>query len=153
MFYNAIIQTPLGKLGILTANQLLTKIDFLTPESALIKPKDEFLSNIVDQLNHYFKYPGFQFTIPYQLQGTSFQICVWEALSKITLQKNISYGMLAKKLKTGARAIGNACRMNPLPILIPCHRVVAQKTLGGYKGKQITLKKWLLNHENYSGIY
>ena len=72
---------------------------------------------------------------------------------QITLQKNISYGMLAKKLKTGARAIGNACRMNPLPILIPCHRVVAQKTLGGYKGKQITLKKWLLNHENYSGIY
>lgn len=150
MFYNAIIQTPIGKLGILTANQFLTRIDFLTPENALIKPKDEFLSNIVDQLNHYFKYPSFQFTIPYQLQGTPFQISVWETLSKITRQKNISYGMLAKKLKTGARAIGNACRMNPLPILIPCHRVVAQKTLGGYKGKQITLKKWLLNHENYS---
>lgn len=136
MFYKAILQTPIGKLGILTRNQFLTKIDFLMPESPLIEPQDEVLSTIATQLHYYFKYPNFKFTLPYQLQGTPFQISVWQALSKITLQKNISYGMLAKKLKTGARAIGNACRMNPLPILIPCHRVVAQKQWVAIKGKK-----------------
>ena len=59
--------------------------------------------------------------------------------------------MLAKELKTGARAIGNACRKNPIPIVIPCHRVVAQHHIGGYAGQTegeiVDIKKWLLNHE------
>ncbi|OIZ94165.1 hypothetical protein A1D18_04715 [Candidatus Rickettsiella isopodorum] len=153
MFYKAIIQTPLGKLGISTTCQLLTQLDFLTDDKALIQPNEEVLYDIVNQLNQYFKHPSFQFNISYQLQGTPFQKRVWQTLSKIPIQKTVSYGTLAKKLNTGARAIGNACRANPLPILIPCHRVVAQKNLGGYKGKEISIKKWLLNHESYSTVF
>lgn len=150
MFYKAIIQTPIGKLGISTLDQLLTRLDFLTDDTGLIAPQGEIIDNIVNQLNQYFQCPSFQFNIPYQLQGTPFQNKVWQTLSKLPLQKTVSYGALAKKLKTGARAIGNACRANPLPILVPCHRVIAQGNLGGYKGKEIAIKKWLLNHEFYS---
>jgi methylated-DNA-[protein]-cysteine S-methyltransferase len=150
MFYKAIIQTPIGKLGISTLGQLLTRIDFLTDDTELIAPNEEIIDGIVNQLNQYFQCPSFQFNIPYQLQGTPFQTRVWQTLSKLPIQKTVSYGTLAKKIKTGARAIGNACRANPLPILIPCHRVIAQGNLGGYKGKEISIKKWLLNHEFYS---
>lgn len=150
MFYKAIIQTPIGKLGISTLGHLLTRLDFLNDGSALIVPKEKILDSIVNQLNQYFQCPSFQFNIPYQLQGTPFQNRVWQTLSKLPIQKTVNYGTLAKKLKTGARAVGNACRANPLPILIPCHRVVAQGNLGGYKGEKIFIKKWLLNHESFS---
>lgn len=152
MLYKAIIQTPIGKLGISTLGQLLTRLDFLAEDRELIAPHEEIVDRIVNQFNQYFQYSNFQFNIPYQLQGTPFQNRVWQTLSKLPIQKTISYGTLAKKLNTGARAIGNACRANPLPILIPCHRVIGQGNLGGYKGKgkEISIKTWLLNHEFYS---
>ena len=153
MFYKAIVQTPIGKLGISTLGQLLTRLDFLTDDKALIAPNEEIVYSIVNQLNQYFQSPSFQFNIPYQLQGTPFQNRVWQTLCKLPKQKTISYGTLAKRLKTGARAIGNACRANPLPILIPCHRVIAQGNLGGYMGKEIAIKKWLLNHEFYPAVF
>ncbi len=150
MFYKAIIQTPIGKLGISTSDQLLTRLDFLADDTELMAPYEEITDSIVNQLNQYFQYPSFQFNIPYRLQGSPFQNRVWQTLSKLPIKKTVTYGTLAKKLKTGARAIGNACRANPLPILIPCHRVIAQGNLGGYKGKEISIKKWLLTHELYS---
>lgn len=153
MFYTAIIQTPIGKLGISTVDHLLIRLDFLTDDKALIDPNEEAVNNIANQLNQYFQCPLFQFNIPYHLRGTLFQQRVWKTLSKLPIQKTVNYGTLAKKLNTGARAIGNACRANPLPILIPCHRVVAQGNLGGYKGKEIAIKKWLLNHEFYSSTF
>jgi methylated-DNA-[protein]-cysteine S-methyltransferase len=153
MFYKAIIQTPVGKLGISTLGQLLSRLDFLMDDRELIAPSEKIIEDIVSQLNQYFLHPSFAFNLPYQLQGTPFQNKVWQTLSKLPIQKTISYGALAKRLNTGARAIGNACRANPLPILIPCHRVIAQGNLGGYKGKEIAIKKWLLNHEFYSNEF
>jgi methylated-DNA-[protein]-cysteine S-methyltransferase len=65
----------------------------------------------------------------------------------------LRYGELAKVLDSGARAVAAACRANPLPILIPCHRVVSHKGLGGYmgqvEGKEVAIKQWLLHHEGY----
>lgn len=153
MFYKAIIQTPIGKLGISVIGQLLTRVDFLTDDRTLISPNEEIADRIVNQLNQYFQYPSFQFNIPYQLKGTPFQNRVWQTLSKLPKQKTVSYGTLAQQLNTGARAIGNACRANPLPILIPCHRVIGREDLGGYLGKEISIKKWLLNHEFHSSIF
>ena len=72
-------------------------------------------------------------------------------MQKIPYGKTKSYGELAQELKTSARAIGNACRHNPLPIIIPCHRIVAKNNLGGYngatEGKMLNIKEWLLQHE------
>ncbi len=66
----------------------------------------------------------------------------------------MTYGGLATKLGSGARAVGNACRQNPISIIIPCHRVVAANGLGGYaghtQGKVLDRKRWLLTHEGFS---
>lgn len=97
MIYKAIIQTPIGKLGIFTLGQLLTRLDFLTDDKALIPPCKEILENIVSQLNQYFLCPSFKFDIPYQLQGTPFQNKVWQALSHLPLQKTVSYGAFLPK--------------------------------------------------------
>src|ERR1700685_177380 len=100
MFYKAIIQTPIGKLGISTLGQLLTRLDFLADDKALIEPNEKVLINIANQLNQYFQCPRFQFNILYQLQGTPFQNRVWQTLSQLPIQKTINYGTLAKELKT-----------------------------------------------------
>ena len=72
-------------------------------------------------------------------------------MRRIPAGKTLSYGVLAKKLDTSARAVGNACRANPVPIIVPCHRVVASNGMGGFMGKRsgspLDLKHWLLAHE------
>lgn len=90
------------------------------------------------------------------LKGTEFQKRVWRALCAIPPGTTKTYGELAKQLNTSPRAIGNACRKNPLPIIIPCHRVVAKNSLGGYAGARIgnllEIKKWLLRYEKTNNL-
>ncbi len=85
------------------------------------------------------------------LEGTAFQQRVWEALQAIPPGTVLTYGELAVRLGTAARAIGGACRSNPIPILIPCHRVVAGRdwevTPGEVTGDPLGIKRWLLRHE------
>jgi methylated-DNA-[protein]-cysteine S-methyltransferase len=83
------------------------------------------------------------------IQGTEFQKRVWEAMLKIPAGQTRTYGELARELNTGSRAVAQACRCNPLPLIIPCHRVVAANGIGGFMGKrqQVDVKRWLLAHE------
>jgi methylated-DNA-[protein]-cysteine S-methyltransferase len=87
------------------------------------------------------------------LDGTDFQKRVWSELQKIPVGKVVTYGDLAKKLKTSPRAVGNACRANPILIIIPCHRVVGKNSLGGFSGqragKWLQIKEQLLKYEKY----
>jgi len=152
MPYTAVIKTPVGKIGIITDNDHLTAVHFLPQAAKEIAPKDTFSKNVIQQLERYFKNPKTVFNIPIQLNGTPFQNKVWQQLCKISAGKTATYGNLAKILDTGARAIGAGCRTNPIPIVIPCHRVVAQNGLGGFCGKDkaffLEIKKWLLAHES-----
>ena len=85
--------------------------------------------------------------------GTAFQRRVWRALQRIPLGEVRTYGELAVELDSCARAVAQACRANPLPILIPCHRVVSASGLGGYMGQidgpLLEIKRWLLHHEGH----
>nr|VFK59540.1 MAG: O-6-methylguanine DNA methyltransferase [Candidatus Kentron sp. TUN] len=112
---------------------------------------DSIIADIADQLGYYFKDPEWYFALPLAPDGTPFQQRVWRALQSIPPGKTISYGILAARLRTCARAVGNACRMNPIPIVIPCHRVVGARSLGGFIGSRvgepIAIKQWLLTHE------
>ncbi len=85
--------------------------------------------------------------------GTPYQQKVWRALQRIPVGEVRTYGELANELDSCARAVAQACRANPLPILIPCHRVVAANGLGGYMGQTegagLAIKRWLLHHEGY----
>jgi methylated-DNA-[protein]-cysteine S-methyltransferase len=83
--------------------------------------------------------------------GTPFQRRVWEAMRAIPPGRTRTYGDLAAELGTSPRAIGGACRANPCPIVVPCHRVVGATGLGGFagdtSGHKVEVKRWLLRHE------
>jgi methylated-DNA-[protein]-cysteine S-methyltransferase len=103
----------------------------------------------LNNLNQYFIDTRHIFTIPIERVGTPFQMKVWDYLLSIPHAKTRSYGALAKALNTSARAIGQACANNPLPLIYPCHRVVAAKGIGGFFHQTndnffITIKKQLL---------
>lgn len=149
--YSFVIASPIGKLGIALINGRIAKISFLPPKTSLIFPKGVAARRIVAKIKQYFYNSNSQLRFLMARQGTFLQNKIWRALQKIPVGKTVTYGELAKKLQTGPRVIGNACRLNPLPIIIPCHRVVAANGLGGYCGKKadaIKIKKWLLAHEN-----
>ncbi|MEO5702546.1 MAG: methylated-DNA--[protein]-cysteine S-methyltransferase [Gammaproteobacteria bacterium] len=140
------------KLGIRIHGQSLSAIDFLPPSAAEKAPETELAHQVVTELLDYFANPARSFSFPVNPQGTAFQQRVWQALRQIPAGDVCSYGQLAGRLNTGARALGNACRYNPIPIVIPCHRIVAANGMGGYSGQtsgpQLTIKSWLLAHES-----
>lgn len=149
------LTTPIGNLGIRFIENKLFTINFLL-EKKIPTPKKlspEVLA-LIQELKNYFKKPDHRFKLVLEPQGTPFQKAVWKALQKIPCGKTLSYQALAQQLKTSPRAIGNACRANPFPLLIPCHRVIAKKGLGGFAGKNggklLDIKRWLLRHEGFN---
>lgn len=149
--YNSIILTPLGKIGIACDEDKLVKLRLLPNNTDIKIPADAISQHVAHELSCYFDNPAYTFTQPLGLEGTEFQQRVWRAISAIPSGKTQTYGALAKKLKTSPRAIGQACKTNPIFIIVPCHRVVAMNDLGGYgdtkQGPQMDIKKWLLRHE------
>lgn len=149
--FSAIIQSPLGSIGLSLHQDKLASLRVLPETVRSKKPEDAYGQHVVAELMAYFKDPAHSFDLDFHLEGSPFQQKVWRALYKIPSGRTVSYGELAKKLQTGPRAIGQACRTNPVGIIIPCHRVVAAGHLGGYSGatsgSSMDIKKWLLRHE------
>ena len=145
-----VIETPVGKLSISTTNNKATKIEFLSPCVRMSATKNSTTN--ATEIKKYFNNPKIKLKLPIQITGTPLQQKIWRYLQKIPCGKTITYGELAQKIGTSPRVIGNACRKNPIQIIIPCHRVVAKTNLGGYSGKKnshfLKIKKWLLEHES-----
>ena len=150
--YDAVVVAPFGKLGIRLERESLLGIDFVGKSVRLHAPKDSLACDVCDQLDVYFTNPRHRFSLPLRLHGTDYQHRVWRALRRIPPGHVLSYGQLAQGIHSGARAVGNACRANPVPIIVPCHRVVAAQGRGGYMGatagSAMRLKSWLLRHEH-----
>ncbi len=107
------------------------------------------LKEAAKQLNAYFDGKLKKFDLPLRPGGTKFQQRVWRQMIAIPYGRVRSYGALATKLESGARPVGTACGRNPIPIIIPCHRVVGGHGLGGYSGAGgIATKVALLTLEN-----
>ena len=150
--YQAVIAAPFGCcIGITMSCGAVSVLDYLPANTPEQPPADETTAGVVSQLAAYFADASNPLTAPVMLAGTKFQHRVWEALQAIPPGTVLTYGDLARQLGTAARAIGNACRSNPVPILVPCHRVVARQGLGGYAGAvtgdPLAIKRWLLHHE------
>jgi methylated-DNA-[protein]-cysteine S-methyltransferase len=150
----AIFDSPICRLGIEIEHDYLIAIRFLSEKTASIKPNSSLAKEVVSQLRAYFDKRTYRFDLPLRLLVTDFQHKVLGSLSLIPFGATETYGNLANQLDTSPRAIGNACRKNPIPIIVPCHRVLARNQIGGYcgamSGKFLAIKKWLLNHEaNY----
>lgn len=130
---------------------LLSKLYWsLTP---LIDAQFSSPPNAIEQvLTQYWLTGKMTFSTALLEQGTKFQQQVWQSLCLIPLGHTRTYGELAKALGTSPRALANACRKNPFPVMIPCHRVLAKTSIGGYAGattgKLIAIKSALLKHES-----
>jgi len=159
--YDLTLASPIGPLGLRLVPGGLGEIDFLAaapdrplpPLSAWASsgPDAELVAEAARQIERYFLDPRAGFRLPLVLGGTPFQRRVWQALQTIAPGRTLTYGELAERLGSSARAVGGACRANPLPIVVPCHRVVARGGLGGFagasSGRKTDIKQWLLEHE------
>lgn len=149
--WNAVIETDCCRIGLqLECNQLVST-EYLPDTVELLAPQDDVTKYCVSEILHYFADARYPFRFDLNPNGTEFQQSVWRALCNIPSGETRTYGQLAKQLGTSARAVGNACRANPLPLVIPCHRVVAANGLGGFSGQREgfypAIKKRLLQHE------
>jgi methylated-DNA-[protein]-cysteine S-methyltransferase len=150
--YDAILSAPPCRLGAVFTGDVLTRLDFLPIDTPVSRQLDRRARQLARELEAYWRNPNHLFDLPFVPQGTQFQLRTWRALQAIPAGQPTTYGELAKKLGTAARAVGQACGSNPLPILIPCHRVVAANGLGGFmhasSGAPLDVKTWLLAHEH-----
>jgi methylated-DNA-[protein]-cysteine S-methyltransferase len=152
--YAAKLKTPFAVLGIRTASGAVTGLAYLPTSERAMAPTDAAAERACRQIERYLADPQFRFTVPLAPIGTPFRRRVWDALSAIPVGESRTYGEMARKLATAARAVGGACGANPIALVIPCHRVVgSQGALGGFMGvtagDPIAIKRWLLAHEGY----
>ncbi len=151
---HARIHTPFGAIAVAAHDGQLA-IELLVAEPAeaieVVKPSSNILIiDVCRQIVEYLNNPGFLFDMPLSQHGTAFQQRVWQAIAAIPAGQVRTYGQLAREIGSGPRAVANACGANHLPLVVPCHRVVAQNGLGGFmQGKQngLKIKHWLLKHE------
>ncbi|WP_237215405.1 methylated-DNA--[protein]-cysteine S-methyltransferase [Falsiroseomonas oryziterrae] len=138
--------TPLGEVTVSEEEGAIVALDWGRGRDQTRTP---LLAEAVAQLQDYFDGRRRDFDLPLVPHGTVFQRRVWDALRAIPAGQTRSYGDLAQLLGSAARAIGQANGANPIPILIPCHRVLAAAgALGGYSGGEgPATKRWLLDHE------
>ena len=149
--YQARYPTPFAVLGIRTAGGCLTGIEYLPRGAATLDPLDAMAEKVCRQIARYLDDPEFRFDLPFEFTGTRFQCKVWREICRIRSGETLSYLAVARRLRTAPRPIGGACGANRIPLVIPCHRVVATNGLGGFmnarKGSPLEIKKWLLAHE------
>lgn len=156
ILWDACIRTPFATLGIRTSSQHVEAIQFLPTTTLAQVPRANSLAHLVAvQLMAYLDNSRYVFDLPLHLTGSKHQLDVWQAMCAIPSGEVRTYGALAADLGSSAQAVGTACGRNPLPIVVPCHRVTANGGLGGFMGGKrdgsLAIKRWLLAHERGDG--
>jgi methylated-DNA-[protein]-cysteine S-methyltransferase len=124
--------SPVGDITLTEEDGAIVSLDWGWAKDNRSTP---FLRKAKDHVDRYFDGTLTEFDLPLNPAGTAFQRKVWRAMSAIPYGRTKTYGDLAKSLRSVARAVGGACGANPIPIIIPCHRVLASNGgLGGYSG-------------------
>lgn len=150
--YDASVKTPFAHIGLRFDAEKLVTVDFINAKKE-IKAETAVAKRACKKIRDYCdgKLDISELDMPIETHGTPFQEKVWRALRQIPPGKVLTYGALAKKLNTSPRAVGNACRSNPVPLVVPCHRVVSATGIGGYSGtthgRIHNIKHWLLERE------
>lgn len=163
IFYYSNIESPVGPLTLVSSQQGLMRVTFsaahkLTNFTSTLKKRDpesewiednEKLREVILQLQEYFEGKRKTFSLELDLKGTPFQIQVWQTLQKVPYGETSTYGEIANRIGSpnASRAVGNACRANPIPIIIPCHRIIGKNgQLTGFAGG-LEIKRKLLELE------
>jgi methylated-DNA-[protein]-cysteine S-methyltransferase len=139
--FDAIVDSPVGPVGIRMSGDALAELGFPPAGTPAREPASAAAARVLVHLRAYFEDPAADLRVPMTQAGTAFQRRVWQALCRIPAGQVRTYGELAGELGTAPRAVGGACRANPRPILVPCHRVVAAHGKGGYAGE--TTGRWM----------
>lgn len=133
------------------ADGAVREIAFLAPGTAPLAAASPAACEAVRQLTAWLRDPRFAFSLALDPAGTPFQRRIWEAIARIPVGETRTYGELARRVGATPRAVGQACGANPLPVVVPCHRVVAATGIGGFAhatgGFLLDAKRWLLAHE------
>lgn len=143
--------SPVGRLTIWQSGDAITRLDWNEDGE---DPQTTLLVEAVQQLDQYFSGARQAFDLPVQIDGSAFQKEVCQAIAKIPFGVTRTYGEIAQDLGASAQAIGRACGGNPVPIIIPCHRVMgANGRLTGFSGSGgVETKIALLRHEHAAGL-
>ncbi|MFK5947779.1 MAG: MGMT family protein [Methylococcales bacterium] len=112
-------------------DKVIIKTQWCVESSSLSLEKNNLWQDVFDYINN----PIEPLTVDLAKQGSAFRNKAWIAMCQIPIGQTITYSELARQVNSGARAVANACRDNPFPGIIPCHRVVAVSGLGGYMGQ------------------
>jgi methylated-DNA-[protein]-cysteine S-methyltransferase len=152
--YDALVATPFATLGLRVDAQAnaLTALHFLPASVAAKAPKKNTIAHLACvQLMSYLDHGDFVFDVPLKLVGSKHQLDVWQEMQAIPAGETRTYGEIAEAIGSNARAVGTACGKNPIPLIVPCHRIVAANGLGGFMGGKrddpLAIKRWLLAHE------
>lgn len=155
--FSAIVEAPFGGFGIRTEAGAVRELVYLPKSFGNKEPVDAFSEQAARQVERYLADPDFRFTLPLAEAGTAFQRRVWDAICAIPRGEVLTYGQVARQIRSAPRAVGQACGANWFPIIIPCHRVTASAGLGGFSnhddadGFHLGVKRWLLAHEGVEG--
>jgi methylated-DNA-[protein]-cysteine S-methyltransferase len=150
MTFMATLLSLIGPLEVVGTDLGISRIDFGSRKNITSKPNPQE-RRCMEELVQYFENRRRRFSVPIEITGTPFQRKVFKAMQTIPFGETRTYSEIAEAIgkPTAVRAVGNACGRNPMPILIPCHRVIGSNGIGGYSGGT-SKKKWLLKHEKSS---
>jgi len=136
------MHTPIGDITVFEENGAIIALDWGWTAD---QQETALLRRASDQLDAYFDGHLTMFDLPLAPSGTEYRRRVWRALCDIPYGETRSYQAIAARVGGSARSVGQANGSNPIPLIIPCHRVVASSHLGGYSGGEgLTTKRWLL---------
>lgn len=145
--YETCIPSPIGKLTLVADDKTLVRVRFAASKK---RDTNKVLEKATRELEEYFAGKRTRFTLPLAFSGTKLQEKVWRALAEIPYGETRSYADIAKRVGAprAFRAIGGCNNRNPLPIVLPCHRVIGSNgNLTGFGGG-LPMKRWLLDHES-----
>jgi methylated-DNA-[protein]-cysteine S-methyltransferase len=150
--YDAIVAAPFARVGIRTRSDRIVRIEYLATQGQTVVPRNALAREACRQIRAYVHDPRHRFDLPCAPHGTDFQHRVWREISRIPSGRTLTYGALAGLIGSAARPVGGACGSNPIPLIVPCHRVTAAAgQLGGFMHSRsalpLAIKRWLLDHE------
>jgi len=149
--YDVTVEFPKFKVGVAARDGVVTQLKYLPLSADSVSPRSELAKRAERQLEGYKRDPNTIFDLPLAIEGSPLQKAVWQAMCTIPRGKTRTYGDLARELGADPRDIGQCCGDNRLPLVIPCHRIVAADGIGGFahatSGYLLEVKRWLLMHE------
>lgn len=144
------VYSPVGPLYVSAADGAITRVSWRADELGEETP---VLAEARAQLGDYFEGKRQAFDLPLFVSGSAFQRQVCDAMAAIPFGDTRTYGEIARDLGVPAQAVGQACGGNPIPVIIPCHRVLGANSLGGFSGEGgVETKVALLRHEGAAGL-